>query len=215
MPATDPPGDLTGFPRTALDAQATLFRIVLARDPVTGTPRTPWFFSSVPSDHPGRFDLPAPNGSCYFSDRRYGAWLEVFRATGLVDREDVERRRLATATRTAQPLPVADLRAPEARSFGVTNDLIAGDDYTRPQAWASGLHRARFAGLLSTARHDPTAAARTATLFGRTGPRSRVRGWHTVTSRPVDDTALIQELTPFGTGVLSRPYDVPLTQPSE
>ena len=55
----------------------------------------------------------------------------------------------------------------------------------------------------------------TATLFGRTGPRSRVRGWHTVTSRPVDDTALIQELTPFGTGVLSRPYDVPLTQPSE
>ncbi|RBY78959.1 hypothetical protein DQ238_11315 [Geodermatophilus sp. TF02-6] len=211
MPATEPPDDLAGFPRTALDPGATLFRLVLARDPVTGTPRAPWFFSSLPSDHPGRFDLPAPDGSCCFSDRRYGAWLEVFRSTGLVDRVDVEKRRLLTATRTAPPLPVADLRAPQARSFGVTDDLFAGDDHTLPQAWASGLHRAQFAGLASTARHDPTAVARTVTLFGRSGPRTRVRGWHTAASRPTGDTALLQELAPFGTGVLSRPYDVPVT----
>jgi RES domain len=128
---------------------------------------------------PGAFRSADPGGSCYLSDRMSGAWLEVFRSAGLVDREDVERRRLVTASRSGAAVKVANLRAPQARPFGVTNDLVAGDDYARPQAWAAALRACGFKGLLATARHDPTAAARNVALFGRAGARTRLSGWRT------------------------------------
>lgn len=206
------PAALGGFPRlTAADTPDPLYRIFQPVDPATGTARTAWFFSSRSS----RFDLPAPYGTCYFSDRRYGAWLEVFRGCGLVDRADVERRRLLTATRTGRPLRLANLRAAQARPFGVTADLVAGDDHTQTQAWAVALHTAGFEGLAATIRHDPTLAARNLALFGRIGPRTRSTGWRTTTSRLVDDIGLLEALAPFGTGVVGRPWDVTVTHPAQ
>lgn len=214
MPATSPPADLAGFPATTLDAGATAFRIFQARELRTGARRTPWFFSNLASPRPGRFDVTAPNGSCYLSDRRHGAWLEVFRGCGLVDRADVERRRLFTAVRTGPPVRLADLRSAGARRFGVTADLAAGDGYALPQTWAAAVLRAKFQGLAGTVRHDPTHVARNLVLFGTAGPRSRVSGWRGTVTTLVSDTLLLGELAPFGTGVASRPFDVPITPAS-
>lgn len=209
MPATDPPADLARFPTTRLPAGSIAWRIFLAHDPASGQPRSPWFFSSGG----GRFDLPAPAGSCYLSDRAQGAWLEVFRSTGLVDRADVDRRRLVRATKTGLPLEAADLRSALARRYGVTADLIAGDQYNLPQRWAAALHAAGHRALVATARHDPTHRSRTVVLLGAAGPRRRVNGWHTTVSPLGHDRALLRHLAPFGTGVLDRPRDVPVRRP--
>lgn len=210
MPESFPPTPLGRFPGTMLVGGTAVFRIGRARDPHLGTPRVPWFFSSLPTEHPGRFDVPAPDGCCYFSDRRYGAWLEVFRGTGLVDRADIEHRRMFVATRTGPTLRLANLRAPAARRFGVTADLVAGDDYALPQTWAVALLRARFPGLSATVRHDPTHTARTIVVFGPAGARARVSGWRVVRTVLAGDAQLLAELAPFGTGVAPRPYDVPV-----
>jgi hypothetical protein len=209
MPAQAPRAvSVDGFPEVAAEhAPDYVFRIFQPVDPVTGNRRAPWFFSSSGS----RFDLPAPGGTCYFSDHRYGAWLEVFRGCGLVDRADVERRALLAANRTGEPLRLADLRAPAARGYGVTTDLAAGDDYALCQEWASCLHGAGFAGLCGTIRHDPTHRARNVALFGRKGARWRVKGWRTTTVPLIEDPETLREVAPFGTGVVGRPYDVTIT----
>lgn len=209
MPATEPPADLSTFPTTRLPVGSTAWRIFLAHDPASGQPRSPWFFSSGG----GRFDLPAPMGSCYLSDRAQGAWLEVFRGTGLVDRTDVDRRRLVRATRTEPPSEAADLRSARARRYGVTADLVAGDRYDLPQRWAAALHTAGHRALVATARHDPTHRSRTVVLFGGAGPRQRVNGWRTTIGSLGDDHALLRLLMPFSTGVLDRPRDVPVRRP--
>lgn len=202
---------LAGFPRlSAADTPNPLYRIFTPVDSHTGAARRPWFFSSAS----GRFDLPAPHGTCYFSDRRYGAWLEVFRGCGYVDRADVERRRLLVATRTGRRLRLANLRAAQARPFGVTADLVAGDDHSRPRQWAVALQTVGFEGVVGTIRHDPTLAARIMALFGRGGPQARVIGWRTTTNHLVDDAGLLEEAAAFGTGVVGRPWDVTVVRPS-
>lgn len=213
MPATSPadPTALGAFPAlTRAVATSPLYRIWRAREPGTGERRTPWFFSSLPAPAPGRFDLPAPSGSCYFSDRRYGAWLEVFRQCGLVDRSDVERRRLLTVVPSTTPR-LADLRSAGARRFGVTADLAAGDDYTLTHQWAAALRQAGFAGVSGTVRHDPTHLARAAAVFGRAGSRTRVTRWRSRSTPLVRETGLLTDLAPFGTGVAGRPWDVAVT----
>lgn len=211
MACSGPPASLQGFPGTELAAGAAMYRIVAARDPHTGRRRTPWFFSSLPGRRRGRFDVPAPDGSCYFSDYRYGAWFEVFRRCGLVDRVDVEARRLYTVVRSGPSLRLADLRAPGARRFGVTADLAGGADYALAHRWAAAVHAAGFPGLVATVRHDPTHTARNVVVFGRAGSRSRVNGWRGRVSSLVGDPVLPGELAPFGTGVTTVPTDVTVT----
>ncbi|NHC44481.1 RES family NAD+ phosphorylase [Motilibacter aurantiacus] len=213
FPAPGREGSFDGFPAVdAARATGPFFRIWRARDPESGERRTPWFFSSLPSRLPGRFDLPRPEGTCYFADRAYAAWLEVFRGCGLVDRVDVESRRLLTVTRTAPAPPrLADLRAPASRPFGVTADLVGGDDYALAHRWAGGLRRAGFDGISGTIRHDPTHAARNVALFGPAGPRHRVGGWQGSSTPLARSIRLLTELAPFGTGVAARPWDVAVT----
>ena len=213
MPATGPPADLSTFPSSRLPEGSTSYRIFLARDPGTGEPRTHWFFatSAATGSTGGRFDLPAPDGSCYLSDRFEGAWLEVFRDTGLVERADVERRRLLRASRTA-PVDLADLTSAGARAHGVTLDLATGDDYEVPRRWAAALRRAGRAGLVGKARHDPTGGARTVVVFGAGGARHLVRGWRTDTAA-LDDAVTLARVAAFGTGVLDRPRDVTVRRP--
>ncbi|NHC13710.1 RES family NAD+ phosphorylase [Motilibacter deserti] len=205
-------GSFDGFPAVADEAAVgPFFRIWRARDPETGERRTPWFFSSLPTPSPGRFDLQRPEGTCYFADRAYAAWLEVFRGCGLVDRVDVDSRRLLTATRTGSPPRLADLRSPGSRPYGVTADLVGGDDYALPHRWAAGLRRAGFDGVSGTIRHDPTHEARNVALFGPAGPRHRVAGWQGSSTPLARSIRLLTELAPFGTGVAARPWDVAVT----
>lgn len=214
MPASSPPLSLDGFPQHELPTGCTVHRVVRARDD-DGRPREPFSFSSATpgSVGPGRFDLPAPEGTCYLSDCRPGAWLEVFRGTGLVDRVDVERRRMVTAERTGAPVALADLHAPGARARGATLDLVSGEDYALPQRWARALRSAGHPGMVAPLRHDPAARALGVVLFGAAGPRQRLRGWRSRVAPLVEDDALLAELRPYGTGVHDRPYDVPVVAP--
>jgi len=121
-----PPPDLQEFPELPEPAAAGPFhRIWRARDAATGAVRPPWWFAGVPSAPLGRFDLPAPEGTCHLSTTLAGAWLEVFRGTGLVDRADADRRRLLSVRRGGGGLRLADL--PAARRAG------SGSPWTWPR----------------------------------------------------------------------------------
>jgi hypothetical protein len=118
MPRAGPPapGRLTRLPRRRLET-LTLHRIY-RRDR-----RTPWWFASLNPERPpmeqGRFDLPAPDGTCYLARAAVGAVLEVFQEhDGLLP--DVElRRRLRAEVRAHGSAPnAADLSAGRREARG-------------------------------------------------------------------------------------------------
>ncbi len=87
-----------------------------------GSSAAAWYFSSSDGGQPVRYDLPRPNGSCYFADDPAGAWLEVFRGQQVVPRQDIAVRSMVTAARTGDVLALADLEggaASIARRLGV------------------------------------------------------------------------------------------------
>lgn len=198
---------LARFPVRRIPAGAVAHRIYRAYGP-DGSRRTPWFFSTSTAAASGRFDLSEPQGTCYFSDREYGAWLETFRGARVVLRTDVERRRLASATRVGEPLRLADLTAAAAVRFGISLDLSAGGDYRASQRWALDLARVGFAGVIGWIRHDSTATARNLALFGTAGPRRSVRGWRTHTQPLTEAARLRADLARFRVSVIDEPYDV-------
>jgi hypothetical protein len=207
---TAPPRRLRGYPLLAArDTPATLFRLFHLRDGASGALNSPWRFSSVP---PGdsRFDVPVPEGTCYWSDRRYGSWVEVFRGTGVVDRADVTRRALFVATpprmRWANTLALA------AHRFGGTGELSTIVPYDLPQRWAA-LRSHGFAGLVAVCRHDPSLRARNFSVFGPAGVLARRTGWTTRRTTPLADLALAGELAQLGVRVAAVPYTVPITAP--
>jgi hypothetical protein len=208
---TDPPDDLSAFPAlSAGDTPATLFRIFHNRNRTTGALNSPWRFSSVP---PGdcRFDIEAPEGTCSWSDRRYGCWVEVWRGTGVVDRADVTRRALFTGSPPA--LRLANPLARAARRLGVTGELSMIIPYDVPQAWAQALRSAGFAGLVGICRHDPSLTARNVAIFGPTGVTARRTGWTVRRSAVLDDRQLAAERAELGVHVAAVPYVVPITPP--
>ena len=179
----------------------------------SGEPRNPWFFSSTVDAAPGRFDLPAPRGTCYFADRRLGAFVEVFRRTRVIARVDIAARQLVVVTRTGDAVRLANLRSAAAARLGVTLDSFGGDDYTEPQQLASELDRQGFAGVRSPARHDPTTRSNSVALFGRAGTARLQRGWR-VRRKGVDtERSLLEDARAYGYAVLDVPYDVPTVSP--
>lgn len=140
------PDDLAEFPAHTLPAGTPLYRIHRAA-------RSPWWYSS---DGTGRFDLPAPHGTCYLAEEPLATLLEVARGLTLLSEEFLSTRRLLTATLAAE-LRLADLTTPGAYRFGVTGEVATTTDYTGPQAWAAALYRAGFEGLRYHVRHDPRA----------------------------------------------------------
>lgn len=206
---TEPPEDLAGFP--ALRATPSrVYRIFFHRHHRTGAVNSPWNFTANP---PGlnRFDLPLPAGTCYWSDRKYGSWVEVFRGTRVVDRADVTRRRLFTS---APPrLRLANTLAKAAYRFGVTGEMSTIVGYALPHAWAAALRTAGFAGLVARCRHDPSLTARSIAVFGPAGAHGRRRGWRVARTRLEVDAELATELGRLGVRISRRPHSVPITPP--
>lgn len=207
-----PPADLTDFPvvKTA-DLPAELFRIFHHRHHSTGAVNPPWRFSSVPPGE-SRFDIDQPQGTCYWSDRRYGCWVEVWRGTRMVDRADVTRRDLFTAK--APALRLANTLARATRRFGMTGELSTLIPYDVPQAWARAVHTAGFAGLVGLCRHDPSLTARSFAVFGPNGMVARRTGWTTRRSAILADAQLAAELAELGIQVAAVPYAVPVGAPT-
>ncbi len=183
MPRREPQQDLSDFPARILAAGTALHRISRAG-------RSPWWFSR---DGSGRFDLPAPHGTCYFAEDPLGALLEVTRGLTLLSEAFLDSRRLITTT-LPRPLRIADLSAAAAYGYGVTGELSATADYTLPHFWARGLHAAGFTGAHYRIRHDPRANLTGIAWFGRAGRWSHPP---TSTRRPLP-AGLLLDAAPFG-----------------
>jgi hypothetical protein len=160
-----PPDDLGGFPVRRLAPATPLFRAHLAR-------RSPWWFSSSG----GRFDLPAPRGTCYLASaalaavrERLGPVLAARSALPTAALEGVVVSRL-TGGRAGEraALRLGNLRVAAAADYGVTRELESMTPYEVPVRWAAALDAARFDGVWYGPRFSPGAAGAVA-LFGPAG----------------------------------------------
>jgi len=108
-------------------------------------------------------------GACYWAQDPLGAFVEVFRATMLLDLDaEVSARRLARVA-FASDLRLADLWPRRALRFGVTAEVGAGGDYGRSQAFAADAATAGFDGIRCYVRHDPAQRLVGVVLFGAAG----------------------------------------------
>ena len=154
---------LAGFPAYRLDVRTVMHRAHLAG-------RGPWWFCN---DGGGRFDLPAPGGTCYLATdpavavrERLGGVLggAPFVPVSLLEDVVVSRLRVPESRR------LANLRVARAADFGVTRELESMTPYAVPQAWACGLAGAGFEGVRYGPRFTPGAASSLA-LFDEAGER--------------------------------------------
>lgn len=137
-----------------------------------------WYFASLPADPAagGRFDLPAPDGTCYFANKPRVAALERvgrFTAQHKPVPADLVAARIVTSVATSTlPAKAANLTAARAAThFGVTGELFTTPDYTIGQAWAAAVHDHRHEALTYTPRFSP--GERAIAVFGPSGPNPR------------------------------------------
>jgi hypothetical protein len=214
MPLTPPPDDLTRFPRRRTSPSVrTLYRIFRERNQDTGEKNSPWHFSTITIGSTGRnrFDVPQPNGTCYWSSQRYGAWVEVFQGCTRVDRADALLRRICTGQ--APSLRLANLLSPKAGHFGITAAISTQPNYLLPQQWAEALRLRGFDGLVGTCSHDPSSKALNVAVFGEADTQSSQPPWTTSSTRLDQDTTLGIELAKLGVSIERVPYDVQTTTP--
>ena len=207
MPASSV--DVARLPRHALRTGTVAYRIYRRLD--GRRVRSPWYFSCAGSSSSGRFDLPAPRGTCYFASTAVGAWLEVFGGADVVAASDVRRRSLATAERTGAPLTLADLASRRSAVAGVTLDLTATDDYAAPQAVALAASDRGRHGIRALLRRDPSGSSHGLALFGTGGAPSRQFGWRVSKTPLWRDATVLREVAALGVRVLDIPHDLPIT----
>lgn len=140
-----------------------------------------WHFASLPAEAAvgGRFDLRAPQGTCYFGNLPLVAALErVGRFTAQrkpVPADLVSGRVVTTIDTATLPAKVANLLAKRASThFGVTSELFTMSDYIVPQAWAHALRGQGHQGLTYTPRFSPR--GRAVAVFGPEGAHPRAVG---------------------------------------
>lgn len=167
-----PPGTLDGFPTRRLTEATDLFR-------AHASDLGPWWFGH---DGYGRFDLPAPRGTCYVAldpasavRERLGPVLGASLELPASLLEDV----LVSRLRLPRAREVADVQARAAGAFGVTRELESMVPYAVPQAWARAFDEAALGGVAYGPRFTPGDATAVA-LFGPGGRAD----W------PVDDSPL-------------------------
>jgi hypothetical protein len=136
--------------------------------------RGPWWFSSLSPEDPGRsgrFDLPAPNGSCYLASTRTTAILEALQdfGGGLLPAAALKARVISNVEVPAGAPHAAALTAAKAAAVGVNVGLWADRDRMLTHAWAAELHGAGWQALHHGAQHDPTGRGRSVTLFDHSG----------------------------------------------
>ena len=191
MPLSEPPADLSGFPRWTLRRRRALARIHRADEDAR-------FFSSSTE---GRFDLAAPGGTLYTADTAVGSFVEVFRAVPLVAQAEVDARRLAVL-RAPSARRLANCLDPLARSFGVTAAILSTPDYALCQRWAAAFANAGFDGVRYLASHDPSSREIALAIFGTDGADASL---DVVEDEPIAQDVIDEARTRFGILVLSTP----------
>lgn len=156
---------------------------------------SPWWFASAPRDpeHGGRFDLPAPRGTCYLATTPAGAVLEALQGfgAGLLPEAELRARVRSTVTAPGSAPVAAHLTDRRARGYGVTAALWAAPGRALTQQWAAALARAGWLALRCGLQHDPTGHLRGVALFDDAGahpPYDDEAGW-AVTQVPLHEDA--------------------------
>ncbi|SFA80498.1 RES domain-containing protein [Nocardioides alpinus] len=175
-----PPRDaseLARFPSRTVDG--TWFRAHVDRG---GRDRGCWWFASVRvGDDPdacGRFDLPAPQGTCYVASTEEAAARErvgtQLRSVG--GRESVLASVLVTpegpvtVTATEVALARAANLAVKPAQRWVDRSLSVGTGvYSVTQAWAAAFREAELDGIVHPSRFTGGARVRSLAVFGRAG----------------------------------------------
>jgi hypothetical protein len=161
----------------------------------------------------GRFDLPAPDGTCYLACSAVGAVLEVFQEhDGLLPEIEL-RQRLRAEVRVPQGAPsAADLAARASRGAGLTAALWAGGDRSISQQWAVALRRAGWLALHHGIANDPSGRQRAVSLFDQSGehPPYDDHRWMHHSREIVGDTALMAALATYGIDVVSSNPELPV-----
>jgi hypothetical protein len=160
----EPPDDLSAFPARTIRRTTRLYRAHTRG-------RGPWWFSS---NGDGRFDLAAPDGTCYLADHPVAALRErlgprIVRS-GTVLRSELER---TLVSRLALPGPahVANAAHPDAYIHGCTTELGTIEDYGLTRRWGVAFRRDGWTGVRYAARLATGAVS--VALFGIAG----ARGW--------------------------------------
>ena len=178
LPPEDP-SELDPFPHRTV--HGTWFRAHVDRG---GPDHGCWWFSSVGADPDasGRFDLPAPDGTCYLASTEEAAARErvgtQLRRTG--GRESVTAAALFTSdgpvTVTATEVSVvraANLPVKPAQRW-VNRSLSVGTGiYAVAQAWAAAFRAAGFDGIVHEPRFTGGTRVRSLAVFGRAGRPGR------------------------------------------
>lgn len=194
------PGDrsLAGFPRWRLTTTRQLARVHSVSHGVW------WFGSSGAS----RFDLPAPEGTCYLAFDDTTAIREVagprLTASGVLSRAFVDQR-VMSRVHVPQRQQLADACHVTAAAYGVTRELAVMTPFAVPQQWAAALRSRGVDGLRYQSRFTTGSRATTAALFGSAGARS----W------PGDDdpTPLSCAATTAGFTIVNPPRSVRVIAP--
>lgn len=130
----------------------------------------PWWFGSSLL---GRFDLPAPNGTCYVAADQLDAILEILGPDllpgGLAPASLLAGRHLR-ALRVPTPRKLANCLVQKAGRW-ITAELSTLTPYAVPQAWASAFCRQGFDGVRYGSRHSPSRRSIVFALFGPAGER--------------------------------------------
>lgn len=162
-----PPPTLAGFPAYAISTGTDLFRAHLRA-------LGPWWFGNGGA---GRFDLPAPRGTCYTAGDPESALRErlgpVLGGAAAVP-ESLLEEVVVSRLRLPEPCAVADLQSRDATSFGVTRELETMVPYAVPHTWARAFDTAGLDGVRYGPRFTPGDGSAVA-LFGDAGDP----GWAT------------------------------------
>lgn len=129
-----------------------------------------WFYSSVPAADGsigGRFDLPAPSGTCYWASSPVAAARErLGRAGRVIAHDEVDGGVVSEAEH--DPGQLADLLDSDAVLHDVTQELSSSVPYELAQRWAAAFARAGFEGVHYQPRFT-TERAEAIACFGNAG----------------------------------------------
>ena len=157
-----PPLVLLGFPRWRLRPSRHLYRAHTSG-------YAPWWFAS---DRGGRFNLPAPHGTCYLATDARTALRERF-GHALVAQGVVSENAAATTVVSRLRVPsghwLADTCSEKAEDFGQTREIGTIDQYDIPRQWAIAFHVDGYGGIRYQTRFTTSPAPNAVALFADAG----------------------------------------------
>lgn len=174
-PQLGEPGDLDGYPTTRAAARFRAHHV----------DNGPWWFASDPGDpeQGGRFDLPAPEGTCYVASsadcafrERYG---QVILRGMVVDDALWRETRVAVLDPSARPEAARVLgnsRVQKAADHH-SGELATYTPYDLTRRWARAFRATGLGGLRYSARFSPGSGMYAEAWFGPSGAPGTEPAW--------------------------------------